>query len=188
MTKAVGQSRGDDGGRSVGTVPSSDAQRLLSATVPLAGDDREQRQTARLEQAKEKTGRHQPTVIMTGRHTGLSYTPTQHQSRHQDSVRHLDNEPSRERLPRELGYGRDGSEKRVLACSEAGIRQEAEEGSVAQHRFVQDLEKVNPDENGQNDFVGLATNAFVLEMIRGITSRVGIGGPILTSSSVKMTR
>ena len=53
-----------------------------------------------------------------------------------------------------------------------GFKQ-AEGGAVAQHGFVEDLEEVDPDEDGEDDFVGLAADALVL--IGKIRERVSTG-------------
>jgi hypothetical protein len=96
----------------------------------------------------------------------LRDAPAQAKGGHQDSVRHFDNQEGREWLPCELGDRRNGTNKRVLVSLEVGRLFKTKDGTVAKDSFIQNLQEVDPDEYGEDDFVGLATNAFVLLPIR----------------------
>lgn len=89
-------------------------------------------------------------------------TPPENEDGHQNAVRHSHDEEARERLPRQLGDGRDGAEEGVLAPREAGVFAKPEGRGVAQHALVENLEEVHPYQDGQDDFVGFPPDALVL--------------------------
>lgn len=125
MAQSVRKSRRNDRRGAIGTVPSSNAQRLLSTTIPLASDNAEEGETSGFEEAEEKSTQqlttlpffstrpkhiprsHQAPKIMTSCHRRLRSTPAKAQHRHQYPMRHLHNQNRRERLPCELRNRRD---------------------------------------------------------------------------------
>lgn len=92
MSEAVGQGGGDDGGDTVGAVPRGDAQGLLGAPVPLRGDDGEEREAAGLEEAEEEAGGVEGLEVVAGREGRGCDAPAEEERRHQDPVRHFDDE------------------------------------------------------------------------------------------------
>ena len=55
MAQSVRKSRRNDRRGAIGTVPSSNAQRLLSTTIPLASDNAEEGETSGFEEAEEES-------------------------------------------------------------------------------------------------------------------------------------
>ncbi|KAJ0165013.1 hypothetical protein CTA2_12598 [Colletotrichum tanaceti] len=163
LAEAVGDGGGEDGGQAVGAVPAGDAHGLLGAAVPLGGDDGEEGQAAGLEEAEEEAGGEQAGVVVAGGHADLGDAPAEDEARHEEAVRHLDDEPGREGLPGELGDGGDGADHGVLVAREVAVLAEAEDGAVPEDRLVEDLEEVDPDEDREDALVRLAADAFVLE-------------------------
>jgi len=93
---------------------------------------------------------------------GRRDTPAQDEGRHQDAVRHLDDQETGEGLPRQLRDGRDRAEERVLAAGQTRRLDQAEGRRVAQHGLVENLEEVHPYENDEDGLVGLPLDALVL--------------------------
>jgi hypothetical protein len=61
-----------------------------------------------------------------------------------------------------LGYGGDGADEGVLIAYEFEIGLQAKDSAIAEDGFVEDLEEVDPDEDGEDGLVGFAADAFVL--------------------------
>lgn len=55
MAQSVRKSRCNDRRSAIGTIPRSNAQRLLGTTIPLASDNAEQRETSGFEETKEES-------------------------------------------------------------------------------------------------------------------------------------
>lgn len=162
MSQAERKGRRDDGGDTVGAVPRGHAQGLLGATVPLRGDDGEQRETAGLEEAEEEARGEEGLEVMAGRERGGRDAPAEEERRHQDPVRHLDDEDARERLPGQLRDGRHRPQQRVLAAREPRRLHQAEGCRVAKHRLVEDLQEIHPHEDRQDHRVCPPLDALVL--------------------------
>jgi hypothetical protein len=123
-------------------------------------------------------------------HRGLGDAPSEDEGGHENAVRDLDDQDGRDGLEGKLGNGGDGPDQRILISVQAGVLLEAEDGSVSEHRLVEDLEEVDPDENDQNHPVRLPTDALVLRAHRCQHghSRSLDAGTRCTSSSVSSTR
>lgn len=162
MAQAVGDSSSGDGRNAVHAVPDGDAHGLLGTAVPERSHVGEQWQAASLEETQEEARGKQATKTMASRNAGLGDAPAQSHGRHQDPGRDLDDEPSGEGLPPQLGNGRDGAHKGVLVTREVGILLEAEKSTGAQHSLVEHLQKVDPGQEHQDRPVGLSPDAGVL--------------------------
>lgn len=77
-------------------------------------------------------------------------------------MRDLDDQEGGERLPRQLRDWRDAPDQAVLVSGEVCGFLQSEDCPVSEDRLVQDLEEVDPDEDGEDDLIRLAANAFVL--------------------------
>jgi hypothetical protein len=97
----------------------------------LGGDDREEREAASFEKTKKESGCHQAAVVVSGGHACLSDAPAKAEDGHENAVRDLDDEEGGERLPGELGDGRDGSDRGILVAGEVGVFLQTEDGAVA---------------------------------------------------------
>ena len=75
VAEPVGDGGRDDGGDAVGRVPRRDADGLFRATVPLRGDDAEERETAGFEEAEEEARREEAVEVVARRHAGLGDAP-----------------------------------------------------------------------------------------------------------------
>ncbi len=133
MAQPVRQGGGGDGGEAVGAVPGGDAQGLLGAAEPLRGDDAEEGQAAALEEAEEEAGGEQVAVAAAGGHGGLGDAPAEAQDRHEDAVRHADDEVGAQRLHGQLADGRHRAHERVLVPRQVRRLLQPERGAVAQH-------------------------------------------------------
>lgn len=162
MSKAIGQSRSDDGSDAIGAVPRGHAQRLLGAAVPLGGDDGEEREAAGLEEAEEEARGEQGREVVAGGEGGGRDAPSQNERGHEEAVRHAHDEDAREGLPGQLRDGRDRAEQRVLVPREPRRLDQPERRRVAQHRLVQDLQEVHPHQHREDHFVRLSPDSLVL--------------------------
>lgn len=106
---------------------------------------------------------------------------------YEDSVRHPHDEVRRKGLRGQLPDGRDRADERVLVPRQVRRLAEAEGGAVAQHRLVQDLEEVDPDEDRQDDLVRLPPDAPILCMLVGVL-RLGPGSLPARASIVPTPR
>lgn len=159
MCQSVRQGGGNNGGGAVGSIPRGDAKRLLGSAVPLAGDDAEERQAAGFKQTEEETGSQQAVVIFAGSHAGLCDAPSQAKRGHENAMRHLDDEERGKGLPCQLGNGGHGADEGVLIAHEARVFLEAVRGAVAEDGLVENLQEVDPDEDGEDDAIRLAADA-----------------------------
>ena len=108
----------------------------------MGGNDGKERQSASFKKAQEEAGCDQAAEIVANGHECLSKSPSQAEGRHQNPVRHLDDQPGGKRLPTELCHGRDGADKRVLVASKARILAKTKNGAISKHAFVEDLQEV----------------------------------------------
>ena len=74
----------------------------------------------------------------------------------------FNNEEGRKWLPCELGDRSDRAQEGVLITGEFGVFLKTEQRTVTEYRLVQDLEEVDPDEDSEDNFVRLSSNAGVL--------------------------
>lgn len=162
MAQPVRQGRGGDSSKAVRAIPGGDAHRLFGPAEPLRRDDAEEWQAAAFEETEEKASGEQAAVTATGGHGGLGDAPSEAQGRHEDAVRHADDEVRRDGLHGQLGDGRDGPHERVLVARQARGLLQPEGRAIAQHRLVQDLEEVHPDEDRQDHLVCLSPDPLVL--------------------------
>lgn len=72
-------------------------------------------------------------------HRGLCNPPAQAQTRHEDTMRHHDNEHGGEWLPCQLSDGSNTSHERVLIADKMVVCDETEDGAVSEHTLVEDL-------------------------------------------------
>lgn len=164
LAQAIRDRGSKHGGKTVGAVPACHAHGLFSATVPLRSDDGEKGQAAGLEQAQQEAGCQETCVVVACGHAHLRDTPTQDQGRHQDAVRHLDDEPRGKGLPCELGDGSDGADHGVFISGQVAVCSEAMDGTVSEDGLIEDLEEVDPDKDRKDSLIGLSANAFVLTL------------------------
>jgi hypothetical protein len=143
-------------------IPTSNTHRLFSPAVPLRSDDREKRQTSSLKETKKKTSCQKTSIVVASSHTGLGSSPSEDEAWHQNPVWNLHHQVAAEGQPSELGDGGHGADKRVLVTGEVTVLPESPNSTIAEDRFVEDLEEVNPDENREDVLVGLAANALAL--------------------------
>ena len=61
-------------------------------------------------------------------------------------MRDFDHEPRRKREPDELSDWCHGANHGVLVAGKVAVFSKAPDSAIAEDRFVQDLEEVNPDE------------------------------------------
>lgn len=168
MPQPIRQGRCHNGSNAVRSIPRGHAEGLLSPTIPLRGDDGEQRKTAGLEQAEEEARSQQRPEVVAGGERGGRDAPAEDERRHEDAVRHPHDEDARERLPRQLGDGRDGTEQRVLAPREPRRLLQPERRRVPEHRLVEDLQEVHPDQEGQDRPVRLPPDPLILMLVSSI--------------------
>jgi hypothetical protein len=77
----------------------------------------------------------------------------------------LDHKPGGEGQPDELGDGGHGANHGVFIAAEVSVLAHAPDGAVAEDGFVENLEEVDPDEDGEDVLICLATEAFVLKRV-----------------------
>ena len=77
-------------------------------------------------------------------------------------MRDLDHEVAAEGQPIKLCNRSHGADEGVLVACEVAVLTETPDGAVAEHGLVEDLEEVDPDENGEDVLVGLAADSLVL--------------------------
>ena len=133
MAKAIRKSGSDNGCQTVGTVPHRHTHWLLRATVPLTCDDTEERQAASLKKTKEESGRQETVIIVTRRHARLCDAPSEQQNRHQDTMRHFNDEHGGKGLPSQLRNRRNRAQEGVLIALETGVFLQAKRGSISQY-------------------------------------------------------
>jgi hypothetical protein len=162
VAETVGEGGGNDCRGAVGAVPRRYPDGLFGTSIPLACDDAEERETTGFEEAEEKAGGEEAGVAVARCHARLRYSPPEHEAGHENAVGDFDDQDGREWLPGELGDGGNGSDEGVLVAGEMRVFLEAKDGAIAEHRLVEDLEEVDPHQDGQDDFVRLASDSFVL--------------------------
>jgi hypothetical protein len=74
----------------------------------------------------------------------------------------LDHKPGGEGQPDELGDGSHGADHGVFIAAEVRVLAHAPDGAVAEDGLVEDLEEIDPDEDGEDVFICLAAKSFVL--------------------------
>jgi len=142
VAKAVGEDTGDDSGDSVGSVPGGDSQGLLGSSVPLRGDQAEQRETSSLEQSEEESSDVDVAVVGRCSHASGRDTPAENKDGHEVSSGESDEDECGERLPGELSNSVDRSRHRVLlSCQSAGWR----EGETLRNSPVKWMSSLNPN-------------------------------------------
>jgi hypothetical protein len=77
-------------------------------------------------------------------------------------MRDLDHEVTAERQPGQLSNRCHGADHRVLVTAEVTVLAKAPDGTISKDRLVQNLQEVDPDQDGQNMLVGLAANSLAL--------------------------
>ncbi|KAI6777313.1 hypothetical protein HG530_001258 [Fusarium avenaceum] len=149
-------------GRAVGAVPTSHAHWLFSTSVPLRRDDGEEWETSCFEETKQEASCQKTLVGGTCRHACLSGSPAEDKTGHKDAMGNLDHEPGGEGQPYELSNGSHGADHGVFIAAEVRVLAHTPDGAVAEDGLVENLEEVDPDEDGEDVFICLATKAFVL--------------------------
>lgn len=107
--QSKGKNPSDDGGDTVGPVPTGDTEGLLGATVPLSGDDGEEWETAGLEESEEEPSDVDPLIVGRGGHTSSRAAPRKDKEGHELTSGDSDDDVGREGLPGELSDSVDGS-------------------------------------------------------------------------------
>ena len=97
--EAVGEGRSQHGRHAVRAVPCCYADGLLGSSEPLGRDDGEEREASGLEEPEEEARGEEVAKGMAGSHAGLGNSPAEAEGRHQDAVRHFDDEVGGEGLP-----------------------------------------------------------------------------------------
>lgn len=107
MTQTIGNRSGCYGRDTVHAVPDSNAERLLGTPIPNSSKISKQWEATCFKKTQEEARREQSWKAMTARDAGLGDAPPQDHCGHQDAGRDLNDQPGREGLPCELGYGGD---------------------------------------------------------------------------------
>jgi hypothetical protein len=94
----------------------------------------------------------------------FQYVPAEHKNRHQNAMRHFDDQDCGDRLECKLADRCDRSHKGVLISMKTSVLLKAKDRAIAQNRLIQYLEEVHPYQDRKDDFVCLAANALVLKM------------------------